>query len=196
MSTGHRIREWVKYLRHASTRHSVHSPFVFDFVENGLRKKMPAHSPGFLLVTTRHKKLISRIIHYFQCRNILWLTNKEGEEETFISISAVQQDKVQLTSGKFLFDEYRKYPAPDMILFDLKDPEDWLRAWNRYKPYFHPEQVVLIPSIHHTAVHTETWDNLRQDEVVTLSIDLYKTGILLFRKEFAGQQHFVLRHAS
>lgn len=35
----HQLRAYLYHLRHAGTRHSVHSPFVFGLVENALRSK-------------------------------------------------------------------------------------------------------------------------------------------------------------
>ena len=56
-----------------------------------------------------------------------------------------------------------------------------------------PPDVILVQFPHATRQRTEQWDRLRAHEAVTLSIDLYKIGLLFFRKEFLAKQHFILK---
>lgn len=56
-----------------------------------------------------------------------------------------------------------------------------------------PESVVLVRAPHASRESTMCWNALCARPEVTLSIDLYKIGLLFFRKEFRVKQHFVLR---
>ena len=51
----HQLRAYVAHLRHAGTRHSVHSPFVYDLVERALRRT--ADPPSFPDVEALRKAL-------------------------------------------------------------------------------------------------------------------------------------------
>lgn len=193
MSTAHRIKEFFKHLHKAKTRHGVHSPFVYDFIEQGLKKNVAAHHAKLVLVTTRHKKLINKIISYFGCNHLLWLTNRDGDEETYITIKPESGNRLQLKSEKFDFERYESYLKPDIFLFDLADPTDWLVAWKKYKPHFNPQTIILLTAIHHSKAHTQAWEQLCSFEEVKLSLDLYEVGLLFFKEEFKEKQHFVLK---
>jgi hypothetical protein len=194
VSKTHQLKEYVKYRRKARGMHGVHSPFAYELSENLLKQKA---APGNLvLATSRHRKLVNKIISYFQCRHILWLTNKDGETETYISIGQEEQGGIQLRTERFNFDQFATYPPPDLYLIDLENPEDWMQAWQKYKPYIGPNDVFLITSVHQSREHTGAWDQIHMDDAVRLSTDLFKVGLLFFREEFKEKQHFVLKTKS
>jgi len=58
--TAHALLAYLEYRRHARTRHGVHSPFVFDFVEKVLR----AREGGFP----------ERLAEYVGKENLAWLS--------------------------------------------------------------------------------------------------------------------------
>lgn len=53
--------------------------------------------------------------------------------------------------------------------------------------------VILIRAPHATRESARHWQALSRRAEVTLTIDLYRIGLLFFRKEFRAKQHFVLR---
>jgi hypothetical protein len=194
--TWHSIKEYLKYRRKAYSRHGVHSPFVYGFIENALRGKAdPASSLNKLvLVTSAHSKTINRMIGYFNCRNILWLTNRNGDKETYLSITPGSDDNMQISSRRFDYDARAEYPSPDMLLIDLEDPSDWEVAFDKYRELLMPESVVLVNSIHESRYHTAAWDRLKASEQAKLSIDIFRVGLLFFREEFAEKQQFILKY--
>lgn len=148
-----------------------------------------------MLVTSRHKTLANKIVAYFGCEHILWITNKDGEEETFISLKK-NGDLVQLRSERYDSAGEKGHPLPDLYLFDLPDPADWQAAFDKYKDRLKEDSIILILSIHHSKEHTAAWQNIHRNDQVRLSLDLYKIGLLFFRKEFMEKQHFLLRSRS
>lgn len=55
------------------------------------------------------------------------------------------------------------------------------------------ENVLVVPSIHKDTEATKQWDELRAENDVLLSIDLFEVGLLITRPEFKEKQHFVLK---
>jgi hypothetical protein len=166
---------------------------VYSFIENVLKNKEGV-TTSLVLVTCRHKKLVNHLVSYFNCRNILWLTNHHGEQETFISISQEQDGQAQLKSELFDAGLYEQYPQPDLILIDLRDPTDWQPAFEKFRFRLKQDSIVLINSIHHSKQHTDAWEELSEMQEVKLSLDLYKLGLMFFREEIREKQHFVLSH--
>jgi predicted O-methyltransferase YrrM len=83
---------------------------------------------------------------------------------------------------------------PDMVLID---------ASRRYKPTMHyfrqllehinDNSILIFTGIHESNEMEQAWKEIQQDEAVTLSIDLFSLGIVLFRKEFRTKQHTSIR---
>jgi len=137
VSTWHALKTYIKYRKQAKTRHGVHSPFVFDFVENVLHNK--AHIPG--------EDLPERIATYYKINPV------------YLSL----------------------------------DQPDVLHSFEQCLPTLRPEDIIIIRDIHTTAHNSKVWKRLASHTNVTMSIDLYKIGLLLFRKEFKVKQHFILK---
>lgn len=188
----HKIKEYLKYQRKAKTRHGVHSPFVYQFVEQVLRKKGTKDS-NLIFATSRHKKYVNKLINYYHPHHILWLTNREGATENFVSIEQENKHRIKLKSEQFDFDRFNEYPKVDLFLFDLIVPEDLIHAWEKYKPYLTPNSMVLISSLHDSKEQTAAWERICVDKTVRLSLDLYRVGLLFFKEEFKEKQHFVLK---
>ena len=131
----HALLAWIKYRRHALTRHGVHSPFVFDFMGKVLR--------------SRHATFQQRLADYLGEDNLVWAANT--------------------------------------------DPRAWQHFCNSHVPAAADDQVLVFAGIHRTPQHSRIWQELSARPEVRLSIDLYRYGLLFFKKEFREKQHFVLR---
>lgn len=195
MSKAHQIKQYLRYRGKAKNRHGVHSPFVYELTDKVLKKGALPDS-NLILATSKHKKLVNKLIAHFGCRHILWITNREGETETFISIEQTGNNQVKLKTERFDFEHSENYPQPDLYLLDLDDANDVLQAWEKYKERIQPDNIVMVTSIHHSKDHTVAWNMICDDYVVKLSLDLYKVGLLFFREEFKEKQHFFLKYST
>lgn len=61
-----------------------------------------------------------------------------------------------------------------------------------YKEKIHNDSMIFVKNIHRTKDATSIWKALKQNEMVTVSMDLFHCGILFFRKEQV-KEHFKIR---
>ncbi|MFS4494663.1 hypothetical protein [Maribacter sp. 2308TA10-17] len=60
------------------------------------------------------------------------------------------------------------------------------------KDEIHNESIIIIKNIHRNKNSSARWETLRQNEIVTVSIDMFHCGALFFRKEQV-KEHFKIR---
>ncbi|HXD92674.1 MAG TPA: class I SAM-dependent methyltransferase, partial [Bacteroidia bacterium] len=54
--------------------------------------------------------------------------------------------------------------------------------------------VLIFDDIYWTPEMTIAWEEIKAHPAVTLSIDLYKVGLVFFRKENKQKEHFCLKY--
>ena len=176
----HAFSEFLWYQWHSKTRHGVHSPFVYDFIERILQNKGATLTEGESLSITgytgaepdladllplRYRILVSRIASYYGMHQLL-VTNTEDDRE----------------------------PLPGNFLLIAAAPKIWIRLFNRHLPQMGGASCIIIPDIHKTKRHSGKWRRICSHPKVKMSIDLFGLGVIFFREEFKEKQHFVLRY--
>ncbi|MHA4847090.1 O-methyltransferase [Flavitalea antarctica] len=71
--------------------------------------------------------------------------------------------------------------------------EPTINYFQQLLPAIHEYSIVIMDDIHWSGEMEKAWDYCRVHAAVTMSIDLFFVGILLFRKEFRVPQHFSIR---
>ena len=166
----HPFVEYLKYSWKAKGRHGVHSPFVYDFIEQILLNKDlidKTYIVDYPSLALNYENLISRIAAHYKYGEILRLV---PGNETIIKTHA------------------------DMLLLSEAGPLQWLSLMNKYYYLLENGSVMIAVDIHKTPEHTRGWRQLCADPKVRMSIDLYGVGVLFFRKEFKEKQHFILKY--
>lgn len=103
---------------------------------------------------------------------------------------------IELVMGNFnhlIAKTVSNFDKLDFVLIDgnhRKKPT--LDYFSQILPKLHPGSMVVIDDIHWSKGMEEAWDEIRKHESVTVSIDLFRTGILLFKENIA-KENFVLR---
>jgi len=90
-----------------------------------------------------------------------------------------------------------KDTVPDVIgMLVLNDSavHEWRELLTQYGKRVQDEGMVVVVGNHLSAGHNQMWKLMSNDPAVTMTIDLWGFGILLYRKEFKEKQHFVLRY--
>lgn len=80
----------------------------------------------------------------------------------------------------FIDGNHRQEPTIDYFLKSL--------------PFLHNNSMLIFDDIHWSEGMKEAWNTIRNHDKVTLSIDLFYFGIVLFQQEFKVKQHFVLKY--
>ncbi len=132
----HSYLQYLKYKFTAKTRHGVHSPFVYRFVEEVLNDYASFDTPA-------------KLTAFFGAQNIHFIP------------------------GAY--------------------PNHWPQLVGEEMKSAHNDLVIAIPNIYKSSQHSAVWHQLVAMPQVTLSLDIYEYGLLLFRKEFLEKQHFVIK---
>jgi len=103
---------------------------------------------------------------------------------------------IELVTGNFdllLEKTLRSFEKIDFVLIDgnhRKDPT--LSYFKQILPRLHPGSILMIDDIHWSKGMEQAWEEIRANESVSISIDLFTTGILIFKEDIA-KENFVLK---
>jgi predicted O-methyltransferase YrrM len=250
-------KNYIKYRLSAGTRHDVHSPFVYDLLNNVIRDKTPYY--GFEVIESlrskhqldrklisisdfgtgknlrterisdivknavqpkKYSQLLFRLVNYFEPRYVLELGTSLGITTLYLSLpnkdiriitlegsseiskiakhnfNRLKRTNIEQITGEFnevLPVALKKFPQVDIVYFDgnhRKEPT--LNYFKACLPKANENSIFIFDDIHWDKDMNDAWEEIKADESVTLSIDLFKLGIVFFRKGIE-RQHFVLK---
>lgn len=72
-----------------------------------------------------------------------------------------------------------------------KDPT--IDYYTKILPFTHAGSVLIFDDIHWSREMEEAWEWLKAREEITLTIDLFRIGLVFFRNEQKEKQHFTIR---
>lgn len=128
------------------------------------------------------------LITFEGCANIA-----DKARQNFNSISLKH---IKLVIGNFdnsLPKALEKLSKLDFVFIDGNHKyEPTINYFEQILPLLHAESLVVIDDIHWSQGMKQAWDTIRARESVSISIDLYRCGILIFRKDIE-KQHFTLK---
>jgi predicted O-methyltransferase YrrM len=105
-------------------------------------------------------------------------------------------DNIDLALGNFnnlLSKTLDNFDKLDFVLIDgnhRKEPT--IDYFNQILPKLHPGSIVIIDDIHWSKGMETAWDEICKRNEVSISIDLFRMGILLFKEDIA-RENFVLK---
>ena len=103
---------------------------------------------------------------------------------------------IELLNGDFselLPDAIKKIPSLDFVFFDgnhRKEPT--LAYFNECLKYINNNTFFVFDDIHWSKGMEEAWEEIIANYSVTVSIDIFRMGIVFFRKE-SQKEHYVIR---
>jgi len=158
-----------QYLRHllkATNQHGVHSPFVYKYLTNCLYKR-PNYKASQL------ENVLLKSIPYFSVKRL-----------RILSKNARIENRVQKEFG---LNNMNEFPF-DLVYIDKPETE----IFSELKGKVHNDTMLLLGNIHISKTSSSIWEELKQNALVTVSLDMFYCGALFFRKEQV-KQHFKIR---
>ncbi len=197
----------LKYLRYifiSKTKHSVHSPFVYDLVTNVLNDKSQRQEYPKIrnlntsTINSKRLKLIYRIINHFKSENILELGHSEQLNNTILSHIQLKANMFYCNIKTNEISEIKtqnkiQSQSFDFAIYNMQNNEELtLNKFMSQLKHFHNNSVVVINHIHQSKKMEDLWKKIKTQKEVTISIDLFFIGLVFFRKEQV-KENFIIR---
>lgn len=185
------------------------------------QKRMIGQIASSSLKPKKYAQLLFRIADYYKAKNILELGTSLGITTSYLAsanesasiitmegadaiANIAQQNFINLNKNNIEiirgdFDEtlpslLKKINALDLIYVDGNHRyKPTLNYLNLLLPHCHDNTIMIFDDIHWSAEMEQAWDEIKQNNVVTLSIDLFGIGLIFFRKENKQKEHFTIR---
>ncbi|MGS2760743.1 hypothetical protein [Sinomicrobium sp. M5D2P9] len=160
---------YLKFLLKSTNQHGIHSPFVYAYVTRGLYGKQKFRG-------TKAQQLLLRTIAYFHADSVRILRpDKELTDalRNYFPVISAYDTKEKITY-------YNKELRPDAVKYFLKEEKVGI------------DDVLIIKGIHRNTTSEMAWEEIKKNEQVTVTVDLFYVGVVFFR-EGQAREHFVIR---
>ena len=165
----YRLVSYIKFLFSSTDQHGVHSPFVYDYVTKCLYQKRLSND-------SKVKDVLLKSLLYFSSENVFF----EGMD---MEVRKAIKKKIP---------SLRPNGIPyDFIYLDKLDERN-ISTYILENKNTHNGTVVFIDGIHRNDHTYVLWKNLRNNEQIRVTVDLFYCGLIFFRKEQA-KEHFKIR---
>ncbi len=187
-----KIKAYIKFLFKSTNQHGVHSPFVYDLVTRCFysKEKRISHkalSPIYKrherrpLLSIKTAKLLNKIPSYFNHKKVLILSR----DAEFISEILSSNNAIDIHNSIQLKGHY------DLIYIDLSTLLQYITTAS-LSTIAHNDSVVITSAAHQSKANTTTWNAVKANSMVTVTIDTFDLGFLFIRNEQA-KEHFMIR---
>lgn len=197
-----KIKSYVTYRRRAVNAHGLHSPFLFDFYNEVIHSKKEFYFfKDFRRLLLNYKKQLSQEDALFLFRwSAFYKPNSVRLQEfhlpTALALTIPSKLKQLSVSKPFNFSVSEKEilaregltlvtNAKADLLYGSAIDEESLASFLSYN-------CVVLKNPHESIAKQTIWNKFCLSKEVTISIDLFRFGILLFDKNQA-KQHFIVR---
>jgi predicted O-methyltransferase YrrM len=174
------------------------------------------------ITNRKHAELLFRLVNHFQPENILELGTSLGLTTMYLA-SASKKTKVFTIEGSKSLVEFAQkqffennfsnielingnFNDQLPVVLDKLDKIDFvfidgnheknatIKYFNLLLSKSHEKTIMVFDDIHWSQGMNEAWNEIKKNEKVKISIDLFFMGIIIFRKEQREQEHFILKN--
>jgi predicted O-methyltransferase YrrM len=169
-------------------------------------------------INKKYGTLIYNLVTYFNPGNILELGSSVGISSAYIAqaspksnfksiegitekiqvakkISLELNQKTDFIHGNFdniLDSVLEKYEKLDLVFFDGNHTkQSTLNYFNSCLNKSHHETIFIFDDIHWSKEMEEAWEIIKNNKKVKVSIDIFRMGLIFFRKELSYQQYVI-----
>ena len=184
-----RLVEFIKYKWKASGRHGIHSPFIYDLIENGIRTRIikaefhPNDSKNIYF-----QKLVFKLLRYFKPQHVLIDENKEITSWKNFFQENFKDLKIQLNTEEF--NDLSNNEEFDIIF--ISDATNLFEKVSKLIPYFGNDTILIVYGIRNQQLVFKEWRKLCEMKTFHVSIDFFHSGLLIFRSQ-QEKEHFTLK---
>jgi hypothetical protein len=189
-----RFIEIIKYTWKAKGRHGIHSPFVYDLLDN-----------CFKIPVSREKitRISSKINVHANTLSCVMQLSKHLNYSTLLTEKALQSDIEGLTKELSIpsevqnlsfFDQVEKERHASIILLNAHSRnDDILKRVNKLLPLLDENSLILINDIRANDLAYSEWKQLKEKTEFHFSADVFHFGILA-KRSFQVKEQFILRY--
>jgi len=169
-----RLYKYFNYYFNASNGkgHGVHSPFVFNFISSILNNKELKQEANY---SNKYRALVIRMVAYYM-------------PEALMELELTQSNKANA------LEEIENADTIGLLhLKQNKNATELMMYFNAAIKKVNTESILIFDGIHKSKDMEASWEKIKMHKEVKLTIDLYKLGIVFFRKEQLEKENFTIR---
>ena len=189
-----RFIEIIKYTWKAKGRHGIHSPFVYDLLDNCF--KIPVSKEKIIGISTKIKvhentlRCLMQLSKHLKFNTLLTETRLQTDIEGLANELTIPYDVKDLS----FFDQLQKEKHASIILLTSKTSnEDILKKVNEFLPCLDENSIILIDGIRANDLVYSEWKQLKEKTEFHFSADVFHFGILA-KRSFQEKEEFILRY--
>jgi predicted O-methyltransferase YrrM len=173
------------------------------------------------LTSPKHARRLYRLARYIKAESILEIGTSLGITTAYLSLAnpgariitlegcpelcrkagenfnKLGIENIEIIEGRFedtLEKALEKLGGADLVIIDGNHRGEALKAYFECTMhYVKNDSVVICDDIHSSEEMEKAWEEIIRDERTRISLDLFKSGWVLFRKE-SSREHFKLRY--
>jgi len=189
-----RFFEIIKYTWKAKGRHGIHSPFVYDLMDNCFKIQVSREKiNGISTKINVHANTLRCLIQLSKHLNNSILLTETALQSDVECLAKELIVPLQVQNLSF-FDQLEKEKHASIILLTMdKKNENILMKVNELLPLLDENSLILIDGIRANDRMYSEWKQLREKTEFHFSADVLHFGVLA-KRSFQEKEHFTLRY--
>ncbi len=197
--------------------YGIHSPFVYNLVHNVIEEKRTFYAyedirsfltdyfPDNTFRTSKHDRLVFRLINHFKIKSVLEIGSGTGEGTLYITAPSNEIKcfcfEADTTKKEIAEDVYLQWDKKnnitslnsissifstkiEAVIIDLNNYSDIDDDFiNFIKNIYSEKMFVLVKGIRNNKKHKRIWSKIAEIEERTAKLDLFNIGIIFFHKD-------------